>query len=43
MAILVDEKDALKAGNILREYGEEVHIIGTIKQSDKDRQQVEIS
>jgi phosphoribosylformylglycinamidine cyclo-ligase len=43
MAIIVDEKDALKAGNILREYGEEVHIIGTIKQSDKDRQQVEIS
>ena len=43
MAIIVDEKDALKAGNILREYGEEVHIIGTIKQSDKDGKQVEIS
>ena len=43
MAIIVDEKDALEAGNILREYGEEVHIIGTIKQSDKDGQQFEIS
>ena len=43
MAIIVDEKDALEAGNILREYGEEVQIIGTIKQSDKDGQQVEIS
>jgi phosphoribosylformylglycinamidine cyclo-ligase len=43
MAIIVDEKDAQEASNILREYGEEVHIIGSIKQSDKNGRQVEIS
>jgi phosphoribosylformylglycinamidine cyclo-ligase len=43
MAIIVDEKDAQEASNILRKYGEEVYIIGSIKQSDKNGRQVEIS
>ena len=43
MAIIVDEKDAHEASNLLRELGEEVHIIGSIEQSDKDEHQVEIT
>ena len=43
MAIIVDEKDAHEASNLLRELGEEVHTIGRIEQSDKDEHQVEIS
>ena len=40
MAIIVDEKDAHEASNLLRELGEEVHTIGRIEQSDKDEHQV---
>jgi phosphoribosylformylglycinamidine cyclo-ligase len=43
MAIIIDEKDAHEASNLLRELGEEVHTIGRIEQSDKDEHQVEIS
>ena len=43
MAIIVDEKDAHEASNLLRELGEEVHTIGRIEQSDKDEHQVEIT
>ena len=43
MAIIVDEKDAHEASNLLRELGEEVHTIGRIEQSDKDEHQVEIA
>lgn len=43
MAIIVDEKDAQEASNLLRELGEEVHIIGRIEQSDKDEHQVKIT
>jgi len=43
MAIIIDEKDAHEASNLLRELGEEVHTIGRIEQSDKDEHQVEIT
>ena len=43
MTIIIDEKDAQQASNLLRELGEEVHIIGRIEQSDKDEHQVEIT
>ena len=43
MAIIVDEKDAHEASNLLRELGEEVHTIGRIEQSDKYEHQVEIT
>ena len=43
MAIIVDEKDAQEASNLLRELGEEVHVIGRIEQSDKDEHQVKIT
>ncbi len=43
MAIIVEEKDAHEASNLLRELGEEVHTIGRIEQSDKDEHQVEIT
>ena len=43
MAIIVEEKDAHEASNILRELGEEVHTIGRIEQSDKDEHKVEIT
>ena len=43
MAIIIDEKDAYEASNLLRELGEEVHTIGRIEQSDKDEHQVEIT
>ena len=43
MAIIVDEKDAHEASNLLRELGEEVHTIGRIEQSDKDEHLVEIT
>ena len=43
MTIIVDEKDAQEASNILREFGEEVYIIGSIKKLNKDENQVEIT
>ena len=43
MAIIVDEKDAHEASNLLRELGEEVHTIERIEQSDKYEHQVEIT
>ena len=43
MAIIVEEKDAHEASNLLRELGEEVHTIGRIEQSDKYEHQVEIT
>tara|TARA_B100000035_G_scaffold24868_2_gene19527 strand:+ start:16754 stop:17800 length:1047 start_codon:yes stop_codon:yes gene_type:complete len=42
MAIIVDERDSQEAINLLKEFGEEVYIIGIIKQLDKKGQQVEI-
>ena len=43
MTIIVDEKDAQEASNILRKLGEEVYIIGSIKKLNKDENQVEIT
>ena len=43
MAIIIDEKDAHEASNLLRELGEEVHTIGRIEKSDKYEHQVEIT